>query len=332
MKIVAVVVAHNRRDLLVGTLDALAAQTRPPEAVLVVDNASNDDSNRLAAGHPAVTEVVSLTRNTGGAGGFCVGLAHALMTMAPDAIWLMDDDTAPTPTALAELDQAWRAYPGKLALASSRVVWTDGRDHPMNSQRQRLWQSPRRRRRARKAGGWPIRTGSFVSLLVDAHTAWRHRLPLADYFIWNDDLEYSARLLRRGQGIMVPASVTVHHTKQFASALRSPGDRFYYEVRNKLWAFLKSPAFGPLDAFIYFAYTAFGWLGAVARSREKGRLIKAGCRGLRDGLCRRPRPNVEVLAGQGRLTAEVAAVDARAARPWPPPPHPPPPRGVAPEA
>ncbi|MDR0595054.1 MAG: glycosyltransferase [Bifidobacteriaceae bacterium] len=315
MRIVAVVVAHDRRELLVGTLDALAGQTRPAEAVLVVDNASSDGSGELAAAHPAVSEVLALTRNTGGAGGFCAGLAHALMTLAPDAIWLMDDDTAPTPTALAELERAWDAYPGKLALAASRVVWTDGRDHPMNSQRQRLWSSPRRRRQARLAGGVPIRTGSFVSMLVDAHTAWRHRLPLADYFIWNDDLEYSARLLRRGRGILVPASVTVHHTKAFAAALKAPGDRFYYEVRNKLWAFVKSPAFGPLDALIYSGYTFLAWVGAVARSDRKGRLLMAGLRGLRDGLGARPRPNAEVLAGQGRVTAEVAAVDARAARP-----------------
>ncbi|MDR2373846.1 MAG: glycosyltransferase [Bifidobacteriaceae bacterium] len=315
MRVVAVVVAHNRRELLVGTLDALAAQTRPVDAVLVVDNASEDGSPEAAAAHPAVTEVVRLSRNTGGAGGFSAGLAHALMTMAPGAIWLMDDDTAPTATALAELERAWLAYPGKLALASSRVVWTDGRDHPMNSARRRLWSSPRRRRQARRAGGVPVRTGSFVSMLIDAHTAWRHRLPLADYFIWNDDLEYSARLLRRGRGIAVAASVTVHHTKAFAAALSDPGDRFYYEVRNKIWAFVKSPAFGPLDAMIYSTYTVLGWFGAVARSRQKWRLIRAGLRGLVDGFGSRPRPNAEVLAGEGRLTAEVAAVDARAARP-----------------
>jgi GT2 family glycosyltransferase len=315
VRIVAVVVAYNRRALLAQTLDALGAQNRPADAVLVVDNASTDGSGEVAAAHPAVSQVVTLARNTGGAGGFSAGLAHALMGLAAEAIWLMDDDTAPTASALAELEKAWRAYPGKLALASSRVVWTDGRDHPMNSQRPRLWSTRASRRRARRAGGVPIRTGSFVSMLIDAHTAWRHRLPVADYFIWNDDLEYSARLLRRGQGILVRSSVTVHHTREFAAALNQPGDRFYYEVRNKLWALFKSTAFGPLDTLSYFAYSLFGWAGAVARSSEKGRLIRAGGKGLRDGLKRRPRPNAEVLAGEGLITAEVAAVDGRASKP-----------------
>jgi GT2 family glycosyltransferase len=315
VKIVAIVVAYNRQRSLAGTLDALAAQTRPPDAVVVVDNASTDHSAQVASAHPVVSEVVELTRNTGGAGGFCAGLAHALMALAGEAVWLMDDDVAPTPTALEELDKAWRAYPGKLALASSRVVWTDGRDHPMNTQRRRLFAGRRRVRQARQAGGMPIRSGSFVSMLVDSHTAWKHRLPLADYFIWNDDLEYSARLLRHGNGIRVPGSVVVHRTERFASALSQPGDRFYFEVRNKIWALVKSPAFGPIEKIIYGAYSSLNWFGALRRADSKGRLLRAGARGLKDGFCHRPRPNAVVLAGQGRLTAEVAAVDGRAAKP-----------------
>jgi GT2 family glycosyltransferase len=311
MRIVAVVVAYNRRELLTGTLDALAAQTRPPDAVLVVDNASTDGSAALAAAHPAVTEVLELTRNTGGAGGFSAGMAHALMSLGAGALWLMDDDTAPEPTALELLERAWRGYPGKVAVASSRVVWTDGRSHPMNSQRPRLFASRRMRFKARQVGAVPIRTGSFVSLLVDGHEAWRHLLPRADYFIWNDDLEYSARLLRRGEGISVPASVTVHHTKAFASALAAPGDRFFFEVRNKVWAFFRSPAFGPVERWAYVLYTLGGWAGAIRRAERRRTLLRALGRGLAAGLFRRPRPSAEVLAGMGPVSAEVAAIDGR---------------------
>ncbi|MDR2453678.1 MAG: glycosyltransferase [Bifidobacteriaceae bacterium] len=314
MRIVAVVVAHNRRDLLAGTLDALAAQTRPVDAVLVVDNASADGSAGLARQHPAVAEVLELKQNSGGAGGFCAGMAHALISMGAGALWLMDDDTAPTPTALAELERAWRAYPGKVALASSRVVWTDGRPHPMNSQRPRLFASRRARGRARRAGAIAIRTASFVSVLVDGHEAWRHQLPRADYFIWNDDLEYTARLLRRGTGILVPASVTTHHTKAFASAMDAPGDRFFYEVRNKIWAYFKSPAFGPLERWPYVLYTLLGWVHAWRRAADRRVIGRALARGLRAGLGGRPRPSAAVLAGEGVVAAEVAAIDKRAKR------------------
>jgi GT2 family glycosyltransferase len=309
VKVVAVLVAYNRRDLLALALDALAAQTRKPDVVVVVDNASSDDSAELASKHQAVTEVVRLTENLGGAGGFTAGLARALQTHRADAVWLMDDDTAPEPSALAELESAWRNYPGRLSVASSRVVWTDGRDHPMNSQRTRLFASRVRRLRARQVGARPVRTGSFVSMLINARAARVHGLPRADFFIWNDDMEYSARLLRRGDGIAVPASVAVHHTKQFSSSLANPGPRFYYEVRNKVWTFFRSRAFGPLDRLAYLAYTLGGWARGIVRSGERRELVNAGLRGLRDGLRTRPRTNEEVFAGQPVILAEVRALD-----------------------
>ncbi|MDR2380735.1 MAG: glycosyltransferase [Bifidobacteriaceae bacterium] len=311
MKIIAVVVAYNRRELLAGTLDALAAQERPADAVLVVDNASSDGSGALAQAHPVVTEVLSLPRNTGGAGGFSAGIAHALMTLGAGALWLMDDDTAPTPTALAELERAVAAYPGKVAAASSRVVWTDGRVHPMNRQRSRLFASRGRWAKARQVGAVPIRTGSFVSLLVDGHVAWRHRLPRADYFIWNDDLEYSARLLRRNDGLLVPSSVVVHRTASFAGVLDAPGERFFYEVRNKIWTFFFSPAFGPVERWAYVLYTAAGWVGAIRRAPDRRALRRALARGLRAGVTKRPRSSAEVLSGLGQVSAEVTAIDTR---------------------
>lgn len=339
MKITAVVVAYNRRDLLQEALDAIGGQTRLPDAVLVVDNASTDDSAAVAQAHPAVGEVLRLGSNLGGAGGFAAGLAHVLETQTADAIWLMDDDTAPTPAALEELEKAWLGYPGRLAVASSRVVWTDGRDHPMNSQRSRLFASRDERWRAGQVRARPIRTGSFVSMLVGAEAARANGLPVADYFIWNDDLEYSARLLKpprgrrrprwsqrershgsgqgRRRGIAVPSSVVIHKTKEFASGLSNPGPRFYFEVRNKIWALTKSGSFGPLDAAAYGAYTLANWLRLVVRKQvpaQRRDLLEAAAKGLKDGLGGKPVPNVEVFKGLGGIAHEVAAVEARAAQ------------------
>ncbi len=105
-QVVAVVVAYDRRDLLLAGLDALADQTRRPDVVVVVDNASSDGSpvavREWAAAHDLTVDLVELPRNTGGAGGFAAGLARAVHRHAADAVWLMDDDTVPRPSALAE--------------------------------------------------------------------------------------------------------------------------------------------------------------------------------------------------------------------------------------
>ncbi len=118
---VAVVVAYNRRDLLPESVEATLAQTVAPDAVIVVDNASDDGSaDALAERHPEV-DIVRLERNTGGAGGFTIGIALALQRGSARWVWLMDDDTVPKPTALEALCRRRRSR-GRGARQQSRRV------------------------------------------------------------------------------------------------------------------------------------------------------------------------------------------------------------------
>ena len=103
----AVVVAYNRAKLLRECLDAIAAQTRPVQRVIVIDNASTDDSAHIAQQHPVVDRVIPLSENTGGAGGFCAGIAHALAYKeleSQDFIWIMDDSGCVSTTANSGAD------------------------------------------------------------------------------------------------------------------------------------------------------------------------------------------------------------------------------------
>src|SRR5699024_6178901 len=146
------------------------------------------------------------------------------------------DDTIPRPGALRELLRALDTPPVRLRVLSSRARWTDGRDHPMNTQRTRPGASGRAKRDGAPAGGRSIRTASSVSALRDGQDVRRLGLPSAAYFIWSDDFEHTGRLLRHGRGVQVAASVVEHRTAAFGNAQSGPGARFYYGVRNRLWA------------------------------------------------------------------------------------------------
>ncbi|MCK9794999.1 glycosyltransferase [Isoptericola sp. 4D.3] len=307
--VVAVVVSYNRAALLGAALDALAAQSRPVDRVVVVDNASTDDALEVAQAHPSAPDVVALKRNTGGAGGFAVGLATAVADLDADLVWLMDDDTVPTETALEALLGARDAYAGDVTAMASRVVWTDGSDHPMNTPRSRPGATPAELNRARAAGAMPVRSMSFVSMLVDARAVREHGLPVSDFFIWNDDFEYSTRLLRRGTGLYVPGSVVEHRTARLVGTDHDPGPRFYYEVRNKVWTFTRSSALAPSERLLYGGSTLRRWARTVRRSSDRGTLLKAGGRGLWHGVVRRPRADTEVLAGVGPAALSVARVE-----------------------
>ncbi len=322
-RVVAVVVTWNRRDLLAEALDALAAQSSPLHATVVVDNASTDGTDALLAGRAATDpalHVVTLRANSGGAGGFAAGVAHALGLDA-ELVWLLDDDTVPTPTALEHLLAARAAYDagpaaaygsagpaGPPAVLASKVVWTDGRDHPMNTPRPKPGAGAAEVRAARAVGGVPIRSASFVSMLADVAVVRERGLPLADYFLWNDDFEYSTRLLRDRVGLYVPASVVVHKTRAFGSTDADPGERFYFEVRNKVWLFTRSRGLAPAEKLLYGGSTLRRWARTVRRSGDRATLLRAGARGLKAGVVRGPRPNAEALERAG-WHAPLASVD-----------------------
>ena len=69
--------------------------------------------------------------------------------------------------------------------------------------------------------------------------------------IWNDDTEYTGRILRNGEGYLVSSSVVVHKTTEKYTAFTKAGDRFYYEVRNKLWMIRFSSAWTGMERVRY---------------------------------------------------------------------------------
>jgi GT2 family glycosyltransferase len=293
--VVAVVVTWNRRDLLRESLGAIAAQTHPPRRTIVVDNASDDGTATMLKVHFPDVDVVTASTNTGGAGGFALGLDAAL-TGPVDAVWLMDDDTVPEPTALAELAAAREGFGAPPpTVVASRVVWTDGRDHPMNTPRPKPGMRADERGAAARVGCIPIRSASFVSILVDAVGVRERGLPMADYFLWNDDFEFTTRLIRGRSGLFCPRSVVVHKTKAFSGTELDPGDRFFFEVRNKLWLYGRSRSLNPGEKVLYAGSTVRRWFRTIATSRDRKRLLRALGRGVRAGVTTRPTPTGEVL-------------------------------------
>ncbi|WP_394615579.1 glycosyltransferase family 2 protein [Lentzea sp. JNUCC 0626] len=111
-----VVVTWRGRDHITACLDALKAQ-KSPHRTIIVDNASDDGTAELIGGH----EVVRLPRNVGYAGGLAAVLG---MVDTPYVAWL-NDDAAPDPSWLAELESALNTEPGAAA-ATSSILLTDG--------------------------------------------------------------------------------------------------------------------------------------------------------------------------------------------------------------
>lgn len=101
-RVCAVVVTFNRAKLLRKCLQALLAQTRPLDYILIINNKSTDNTAQMLAEEFPQLEVTNMTENTGGSGGFAAGMkeAHA---RGFDWLWIMDDDVEAYPDALETL-------------------------------------------------------------------------------------------------------------------------------------------------------------------------------------------------------------------------------------
>lgn len=101
--VAVVIVTFNRADLLSRMLDGLAAQTHQPDAVYVIDNASDDHTREVLERHAGLPlHITHSPDNLGGAGGFHLGVRTAYEA-GHDRIWLMDDDVVPAPDCLGAL-------------------------------------------------------------------------------------------------------------------------------------------------------------------------------------------------------------------------------------
>jgi rhamnopyranosyl-N-acetylglucosaminyl-diphospho-decaprenol beta-1,3/1,4-galactofuranosyltransferase len=92
--VIAVVVTRDRPATLAVSLDAIAEQSRPVDHLVVVDNGADPKVADLVDQLGLPTTYLPSRRNLGGAGGFAIGMLHAL-SLGADWVWCADDDGRP---------------------------------------------------------------------------------------------------------------------------------------------------------------------------------------------------------------------------------------------
>lgn len=213
-QVFAVILTYNRKDLLKRCLDAVLAQTRPCDRVIVIDNASHDGTQQmlLEARYPNL-EVHVLSSNIGASGGFNAGFRIAYQKGA-DFVWMMDDDVIPDPDALQRLleaDELLSRRGIERAFLLSSAFTENG--HATNT--------PTLSMRSNRIGypGWPelagdgllpVQSATFVSILVPRATLAEHGVPIAPMFIWGEDTEYTLRITQDRPGFLVGTSKVLH--------------------------------------------------------------------------------------------------------------------------
>lgn len=259
-RVVAIVPTFNRGGQLRECLAGLAAQTRPLDAVIVVDNASTEpireileqEHRRFRLGY------VRIDSNTGSAGGFAAGVEAALAAGA-DWVWLQDNDGVAHPDCLERLLEQAASEPGA-ALLAPQVYDEEGEVQGQHRGRYVRGHTLPASEATYSQPALRVDYASYIGILVAAEAIAAAGGPDPRLFLWVDDLEWCLRLGEHGPLFLVPGAAISHNdgvvnrSAGLLATLRThlfPGPnaalwRYLYAFRNSSWLRMRRHDQGPI--------------------------------------------------------------------------------------
>lgn len=241
-RIAAVVVTYNRIEMLKKCVASLLGQTVACD-ILLIDNASTDDTEAWSIEQTVKNGNVfykNTGANIGGAGGFNFGMRWAIEA-GYDYVWIMDDDAIPNKDCLESLVDAQSEVEDDFGFLSSNVLWRDGSVCLMNRQKyynKMVYPQDYRQNLI------PVTQATFVSLYISAKTVRKIGLPIKDFFIWGDDVEYTRRMsiVFKLPCYMVKNSevkhlMAVNRGSNIAIDVSERIERYYYAYRNEFYTY-----------------------------------------------------------------------------------------------
>src|SRR3954465_13333882 len=113
-RVAAMILTRDRPAGTRRTVQAVLEQDRPPEVLLLIDNAATPEVrcvlDAAAKTHPEI-DVLRLPENRGCAGGYEAGIARLMERGDVDYVCGFDDDATPAPGCLSALIEATDVLP-----------------------------------------------------------------------------------------------------------------------------------------------------------------------------------------------------------------------------
>jgi GT2 family glycosyltransferase len=274
-----IIPSWNGIDLLPTCLDSLRAQTYRHFDIIIVDNASSDETVSLIRQDYPEVRLVALETNRGFTGAVNLGIAQSTGQL----VALINQDVEADPQWLQALAAASLAHPEAGAFACKIMLYDQrSRFHSAGD-------SYRRDGIPVNRGVWDRDDGQFdeqTDVFAACGGAAAYRRSMLDqvgwlderFFMYCEDVDLAWRYQLAGfRTIFVPDSVAYHRLSASGAGVTAS----YYTGRNTIWVIVKNMP-GPLlrkhlpsmaAAQWRVAREALGnWRGEAARARLRGQL------------------------------------------------------------
>jgi rhamnopyranosyl-N-acetylglucosaminyl-diphospho-decaprenol beta-1,3/1,4-galactofuranosyltransferase len=234
------VVTYNRSGLLSRLLDSIVVMDPKPGHVVIVDNASTDDTTELVESYRerlgAKLVYRRLETNTGGSGGFSEGMRVAY-ELGSEWIWLMDDDVEVISDGLARMGKwapRFKSIQGRrYDYDGSEFYWQYRIAEPLGIP------IPFAPADFDGSGFRPMNSGCFEGMFIHRDIVKQIGLPDPRFFIYWDDQTYGWLASRKTASVIVNEFVLrrTREIKQWDMGIRhmnaSSNTYRYYIMRNR---------------------------------------------------------------------------------------------------
>ncbi|MFA0084049.1 glycosyltransferase [Vibrio breoganii] len=246
MDVVALVVTYKRKALLSKVLDSLCHQTHRIKKIIVVDNNSCDGTDSLVDDLSQKHDNISYFNtgaNLGGAGGFSFGF-EVSKNIDYDYLWLMDDDLMPELDCLEVLlkngptgiVQPMRFNLDGTCAEISPVEYDLNKifcTNPKTSTVADIYESIKNEESVEIAGV------PFEGPLINRNVVESVGIPNPDFFIFNDDLDYSIRSRKAGFSIECIVKANANRLLYNVQANDLKSWKGYFMLRNHFYILRK---------------------------------------------------------------------------------------------
>lgn len=265
-KAIAVVVSYNRQALLSECISALKNQTRKPDAILVVNNGSTDNTEAWLKDQKNIFFITQ--PNLGSGGGFNSGITWAYQK-GYSWIWCMDDDGYPKEDALENLLKHEGNERGLLNCAvvnkfdKKSFVWKTGNYATIDEVKEEVI-----------AGiGHP-----FNGTLIHRSIVERVGVPRSALFLWGDETEYYYRIVRKNNYPVKTVATSIHYHPPAAFTYKKDWEfssswKMYFYVRNRFHVH-KAKCANRVSALLHYSFFLLAFAGIIMVYQKTDRLRK----------------------------------------------------------
>ena len=228
VRVGAAVISYSRQEELKQLVDALRNQTRPPDEIIVVFQGNNEEIWDWLTTQDGIR--IFRQENSGTAGGFVSCLERSI-ELDCDWTWIFDDDGLPSLNALEELLYSGKHLDDRTGFISSRVVDATGKSYMNPTPRDHnQWFDKVLQER------WVFVSASAgLGMMISSAAVKKIGFPIAEYFLWDVDAEFSQRLARAYNCYCALGSVVSHQQEPTFDPINRASDKLKYLtwVRNR---------------------------------------------------------------------------------------------------